>query len=88
MVGFGPRFQHSTGQIHKGGPNTGLFLQITADAAQDVEIPGKGITFGILERAQALGDMEALLARGRRVLRFHLSQPDDLEGFVKVLESL
>jgi transaldolase/glucose-6-phosphate isomerase len=71
-LGFGPRFLHSTGQLHKGGPNTGLFLQITADPQHDLEIPGQGISFGTLERAQALGDLEALLARSRRALRIHL----------------
>jgi transaldolase/glucose-6-phosphate isomerase len=77
-LGFGPRFQHSTGQLHKGGPATGLFLQIVADAEEDVEIPGQGMTFGTLERAQALGDYEALLAKGRRVLRLRLPRVDDV----------
>ncbi len=72
-LGYGPRFLHSTGQLHKGGPDQALFLQITRDADVDVEIPGQGITFGALERAQALGDLEALLHRGRRVLRVHLT---------------
>jgi transaldolase/glucose-6-phosphate isomerase len=72
-LGFGPRFLHSTGQLHKGGPDSGLFLQITADAPMDVEIPGQGISFATLERGQALGDFEALQARGRRVIRLHLS---------------
>jgi transaldolase/glucose-6-phosphate isomerase len=71
-LGFGPRFLHSTGQLHKGGGENGLFLQITADASPDIAIPGGKMTFGILERAQALGDFEALQARGRRVLRIHL----------------
>ena len=71
-LGFGPRFLHSTGQLHKGGANTGLFLQITADPQQDIQIPGQGISFGTLERAQALGDLEALLARQRRAIRIHL----------------
>ncbi len=71
-LGFGPRFLHSTGQLHKGGPDTGVFLQITADPTEDIEIPGEGLSFGVLERAQALGDLEALMARGRRVLRVHL----------------
>jgi transaldolase/glucose-6-phosphate isomerase len=70
--GFGPRFQHSTGQFHKGGKNTGLFLQITASEAEDLEIPGEGVSFGAFERAQALGDLEALQAHGRRALRIHL----------------
>jgi len=70
--GFGPRFQHSTGQIHKGGKNNGLFLEITAREENDLEIPGQAISFGAFERAQALGDLEALQAHGRRVLRIHL----------------
>jgi len=73
-LGFGPRFLHSTGQLHKGGPDRALFLQITREVDQDVEIPGRGISFGILERAQALGDLEALLARQRRVIRIHLTK--------------
>lgn len=71
-LGFGPRFLHSTGQLHKGGPDTGVFLVITRDPAADVEIPEQGLRFGQLLRAQALGDMEALQERGRRVLRVHL----------------
>jgi transaldolase/glucose-6-phosphate isomerase len=71
-LGFGPRFLHSTGQLHKGGPNNGVFLQITADPVTDQVIPGQGMTFGTLERAQALGDLEALLARERRAIRVHL----------------
>ncbi|MFL7869146.1 MAG: bifunctional transaldolase/phosoglucose isomerase [Anaerolineales bacterium] len=77
-LGFGPRFQHSTGQLHKGGPDTGMFLQITADPVEDVEIPTQKLSFGTLEQAQALGDYEALKARGRRVLRLHLSNPDEV----------
>jgi len=77
-LGFGPRFLHSTGQLHKGGPEHGLFLQITADPVEDVEIPTQELSFGTLERAQALGDYEALKARGRRVLRLHLSNPDEV----------
>src|SRR3989442_480757 len=77
-LGFGPRSLHSTGQLHKGGPNTGLFLVLPADAAQDAEIPEVGITFGRLKRAQARGDMRALLARGRRVAHVHLARPEDV----------
>ncbi len=73
-VGFGPRFQHSTGQYHKGGKNTGLFLVFTADETEDLEIPGEAISFGVFERAQALADVEALQAHGRRVLRVHLKE--------------
>jgi transaldolase/glucose-6-phosphate isomerase len=74
-IGFGPRFLHSTGQLHKGGPDSGLFLQITADPEKDVEIPGQGMSFATLERAQALGDFEALAARGRRILRINIPSP-------------
>ena len=56
-AGFGPRYLHSTGQMHKGGPNSGLFIQIVADQQKDLEIPNEGLSFGILERAQALGDL-------------------------------
>ena len=75
---FGPRYLHSTGQLHKGGPNTGLFLVVTADDAEDVEIPEMGRSFGGLKRAQAVGDVRALLAKGRRVAHVHLSNPEDL----------
>ncbi|MFN2545623.1 MAG: glucose-6-phosphate isomerase [Actinomycetota bacterium] len=68
-VGFGPRFLHSTGQLHKGGPNTGLFLQVVDEPKEDVEIPGKPYTFGTLIRAQAAGDLMALRDRDRRVVR-------------------
>ena len=71
-LGYGPRFLHSTGQFHKGGPNTGLFLQLTADDIKDVPIPGAPYTFGIFKRAEALGDLEALRKHGRRVGRIHL----------------
>jgi transaldolase/glucose-6-phosphate isomerase len=71
-LGFGPRFQHSTGQLHKGGGNNGMFLQITEEPSSDMEIPTEGLTFGVMERAQSLGDLEALLARGKRVIRVHL----------------
>ncbi len=71
-LGYGPRFLHSTGQFHKGGPNTGLFLQLTADDVDDVPIPGASYTFGTFKRAQALGDLEALQKHGRRVGRIHL----------------
>jgi transaldolase/glucose-6-phosphate isomerase len=71
-LGYGPRFLHSTGQFHKGGPNTGLFLQLTADDAEDADIPGQPYTFSTFKRAQALGDLEALRKHGRRVVRIHL----------------
>ena len=78
-AGFGPRFQHSTGQFHKGGPNKGLFIQVVYDANKDMEIPTQGMTFGTLLRAQALGDYEALVAAGRRVVRIKLDTIDDLK---------
>ncbi len=71
-LGFGPRFLHSTGQLHKGGPASGLFLQLTADDAEPLPIPGRRFGFGELCRAQARGDQEVLAARGRRILRVHL----------------
>jgi len=73
-VGYGPRFLHSTGQLHKGGANNGVFIQITADAAKDVEIPGEPYTFGALIRAQAVGDLQALKRRRRRAIRIHLGE--------------
>jgi len=71
-LGFGPRFLHSTGQDYKGGPNTGVFLQITADHAVDVDIPGQRYSFGVVIDAQAAGDLAVLESRGRRALRVHL----------------
>jgi transaldolase/glucose-6-phosphate isomerase len=71
-LGYGPRFLHSTGQLHKGGPNSGVFLQITSDDAEDLPIPGQRFTFGVLKAAQALGDFQVLAERGRRLLRVHL----------------
>ena len=71
-VGFGPRFLHSTGQAHKGGPNSGVFLQITADDPEDLPVPGQRYSFGTIKLAQARGDFEVLSARGRRLLRVHL----------------
>ena len=75
-LGFGPRFLHSTGQLHKGGPNNGLFLQITQDDTEDIEIPGQAYTFGVLARAQAQGDLDALLSKDRRAIRIHLRAGD------------
>ncbi len=72
MFGYGPRYLHSTGQLHKGGPNTGVFILITAPSRQDVAIPGEAFTFGTLEFAQALGDFASLDATGRRGLHVHL----------------
>jgi len=68
-VGYGPRFLHSTGQLHKGGADSGVFVQITAEGRDDLPIPGESHSFGVLEQAQALGDYQALSRRGRRILR-------------------
>jgi transaldolase/glucose-6-phosphate isomerase len=84
-VGFGPRFQHSTGQLHKGGPDNGVFIQIVADASPDLDIPTQGMSFGTLERAQALGDYEALRARGRRAVRIHLPSVDAVKSLLKLI---
>jgi transaldolase/glucose-6-phosphate isomerase len=74
-LGYGPRFLHSTGQLHKGGPNRGVFLQLTADDPAPLPIPGQRYSFDVLARAQAQGDFEVLVARGRRALWLHLSDP-------------
>ncbi len=71
-LGYGPRFLHSTGQLHKGGPASGVFLQLTAEPARELAIPGETYTFATLERAQAQGDFEVLSERGRRAIRVHL----------------
>ena len=83
-VGFGPRFLHSTGQLHKGGPDTGVFLQITADAPFDLQIPGM-TGFRTLEAAQALGDFQSLDKRQRRGVRIHLK--GDIEAGLRALSS-
>lgn len=75
-LGYGPRFLHSTGQLHKGGPNTGLFLQITADHEKDLPVPGRPYSFGVVADAQAAGDFQALRSAGRRVVRVHLPKGD------------
>jgi len=74
VLGFGPRFLHSTGQAYKGGPNSGVFLQITCDDAKDLPVPGQKYTFGIVKAAQARGDFAVLAERGRRALRVHLGK--------------
>jgi hypothetical protein len=86
-LGYGPRFLHSTGQFHKGGPNTGLFLQLTADDAEDAAIPGRPYTFSTFKRAQALGDLEALRKHGRRVVRIDLGA-DVGQGLAALGEAL
>jgi transaldolase/glucose-6-phosphate isomerase len=84
-VGFGPRYLHSTGQAHKGGPNTGVFLLITCDEPYDLPVPGHRYTFGTIKLAQARGDFEVLASRGRRVLRVHVK---DTEAGLSTLHSL
>src|SRR5438034_1034659 len=84
-LGFGPRFLHSTGQAYKGGPNTGVFLQITCDDAVDVPVPGQKYTFGVVKAAQAQGDFQVLVERGRRALRIHLGK--DVKGGLATLRS-
>jgi hypothetical protein len=74
--GFGPRYLHSTGQFHKGGPNNGLFILLTAQREIDLEIPGQGVTFSVFQRAQAIGDLQALEAKDRSVIWFDLAEPD------------
>ena len=74
VLGFGPRFLHSTGQAYKGGPNSGVFLQITCDDAKDLPVPGQKYTFGVVKAAQARGDFAVLAERGRRALRVHLGK--------------
>ena len=86
-LGFGPRFLHSTGQAYKGGPNTGVFLQITCDDAQDLAVPGQKYTFGVVKAAQARGDLEVLRERGRRALRIHLGA-DVGAGLAKLASAL
>ncbi len=87
-IGYGPRFLHSTGQLHKGGPNTGLFIQITHEEAEDLPIPGQTYTFGVLKQAQAVGDFLALREMGRRVMRLHLGTAvlEDLERLIEDVE--
>jgi transaldolase/glucose-6-phosphate isomerase len=84
-LGFGPRFLHSTGQAYKGGPNTGVFLQLTCDDAEDIAIPGQKYTFGIVKAAQARGDFDVLAARRRRSLRVHL--PADVKQGLATLRA-
>ncbi|MGC2198290.1 MAG: bifunctional transaldolase/phosoglucose isomerase [Terriglobales bacterium] len=84
-LGFGPRFLHSTGQAYKGGPNSGVFLQLTCDDAKDLPVPGQKYTFGTVKAAQARGDFQVLAERGRRALRVHLGA--DLESGLRTLQA-
>jgi hypothetical protein len=82
-IGYGPRYLHSTGQLHKGGANTGLFLLFSADTKVEAGIPGKDFGFETLQRAQALGDFRSLISHDRRVVRIHLGS--DIDGGLKKL---
>ena len=84
-LGFGPRFLHSTGQAYKGGPNSGVFLQVTCDDSVELPVPGQKYTFGIVKAAQARGDFQVLAERGRRALRVHLGK--DLKSGLAALQA-
>ena len=83
-LGFGPRFLHSTGQAYKGGPNSGVFLQVTCDDKADIAVPGQKFTFGVVKAAQARGDFQVLADRKRRALRVHLH---DVESGLAALQA-
>src|SRR5204863_810469 len=82
-LGFGPRFLHSTGQVYKGGPNSGVVLQITCEDGSDIPVPGQAYSFGVVKAAQARGDFDVLAERGRRLLRVHL--PADVDAGLAML---
>jgi glucose-6-phosphate isomerase len=84
--GWGPRFLHSTGQLHKGGPATGVYIQVTGEPAEDLAVPGRDFSFGTLVAAQAAGDAQVLADHGRPVLRLHLT--DQAAGVPAVREAL
>lgn len=84
--GWGPRFLHSTGQYHKGGPQDGVFLQVTGEVVEDLPVPGRPFTFGRLQRAQALGDLRALAGRGRPTIRLHLT--DRAAGLAALIDAV
>jgi transaldolase/glucose-6-phosphate isomerase len=85
-LGYGPRFQHSTGQVYKGGQNSGVFLQVTCDDPADIAVPGHSYSFGVVKAAQARGDLEVLVDRGRRALRVHLEDVD--AGLVELARAI
>jgi transaldolase/glucose-6-phosphate isomerase len=89
-LGFGPRFLHSTGQLHKGGPDSGVFLQISSADPTDLEIPGREFSFGVLKQAQSIGDFQVLSLRGRRILRIHLhdASEDRIQQLAHTIETL
>ena len=86
-MGYGPRFLHSTGQLHKGGPASGIFLQLTQDHRADIPIPGWDLSFGVLADAQALGDLQALDDLGRRTVSVHLGG-DPAGGIKRIIDAL
>ncbi len=86
-LGYGPRFLHSTGQLHKGGPDSGVFFQITADQGADLDIPDEPYSFGTLAASQALGDLKSLSTRNRRVIRIHLGGNVD-DGLRRILKAV
>jgi hypothetical protein len=87
MLGFGPRYLHSTGQLYKGGADAGIFLMLTAEESSDLDIPGEPYTFGLLKQAQALGDFQAMRQRNRRILRIHLGR-DPERSMPRLLHAL
>ncbi|WP_119072354.1 bifunctional transaldolase/phosoglucose isomerase [Aggregatilinea lenta] len=87
-LGYGPRFLHSTGQLHKGGPNNGVFIQITVENNEEIPIPGEPYDFMTLKRAQAQGDLQALQSKGRHVVRFHLPEGTVSAGLERVLDAI
>jgi hypothetical protein len=86
-LGYGPRYLHSTGQLHKGGPGNGVFIMVTADAGRDLPIPGEKYGFAVLQRAQALGDYRALSTRGRRAIRIHLGREIE-KGLARLIDAV
>ncbi len=87
-LGFGPRYLHSTGQIHKGGPDEGVFIQLTVDDPEDIDVPGEGYSFGALKTCQAEGDYQALEKRGRRIMRIHLTSETDVEKLADLIRGI
>ncbi len=87
-VGFGPRYLHSTGQIHKGGADNGCFILVTDDEDEDIQVPGESYSFGVLKSAQSMGDYAALKKRGRRALNIHLRTESDLGKLLRVVKDL
>jgi len=85
-LGYGPRFLHSTGQLHKGGPDRALFIQLTVDDPEELPIPGEAYGFSTLKQAQALGDLASLQSTGRRVVRIHLGR--DVAAGLRRLKAL